>query len=635
MKNLNTFLILALCISFSIASAQTAPEIQWQNTIGGNSEDMLFSVTQTTDGGYLLGGYSYSGISGDKTETSQGGSDYWVVKLDGSGNIEWQKTIGGSDWDQLRSVIQTTDGGYLLGGMSASGISGDKTQASQGGSDYWVVKLDGSGNIEWQNTIGGNSSDYLYSVIQADDSGYLLGGYSFSGISGDKTEESQGGYWDYWVVKLDGSGNIEWQNTIGGNASDVLRSVIQTDDGGYLLGGDSDSGISGDKTEASQGVNDYWVVKLDGSGDIEWQNTIGGSFYDILYSVIKTTDGGYLLGGNSWSGISGDKTEANQGYYDYWVVKLDGSGNLEWQNTIGGDKEDLLYSVIQTIDGGYLLGGYSFSGISGDKTEANIQPDYSDFWVMKLDGSGNIEWQNTIGGNSDDIPFSVIKTTDGGYLLGGTSGSGISGDKTEASQGSADYWVVKLFADDVCLQPLSLFVTDISESVVRLEWDAVPGVLGYKVRYKATGTTQWTNIQSIDNDKTLKGLSASTEYVWQVKSICSMSPIVSSEWSEKQFFTTGSLRSGALEDVSFPIEVDVYPNPFMVSTTISFLLEQDSHVTVELFDMAGSVVHTLVHEELQSGSHEFTFDRAKLPAGMYLLKMQTPSFVKTQSIIIQ
>jgi hypothetical protein len=213
-----------------------APAIEWQNTIGGNNADKLRSLIQTSDGGYLLGGYSASGISGDKTEASLIYFDYWIVKLDAFGSIEWQNTIGGSNEDVLNSVIQTTDGGYLLGGYSESGISGDKTEAWLGGADYWVVKLDDTGNIEWQNTIGGSNTDIIYSVIQTLDGGYLLGGYSSSGISVDKTEANLGGA-DYWVVKLDATGNIEWQNTIGGSSFDYLYSVIQTSDGGYLLGG--------------------------------------------------------------------------------------------------------------------------------------------------------------------------------------------------------------------------------------------------------------------------------------------------------------------------------------------------------------------------------------------------------------
>ncbi|MBK9729795.1 MAG: T9SS type A sorting domain-containing protein [Chitinophagaceae bacterium] len=451
MKNLFIIAFAVFCFSFSIATAQvTAPEIQWQNTIGGNDSDELSSVIQTSDGGYLLGGSSTSDISGDKTETYQGYADYWIVKLNSSGNIEWQNTIGGEYDNYVYSVIQTTDGGYLIGGYSTSGISYDKTEVCQGGTDYWLVKLNSSGNIEWQNTIGGSSNDLLRSLIQTADGGFLLGGYSSSGISGDKTEANQGASYnsDYWVVKLDGSGNIEWQNTIGGNYDDILCSVIQTTDEGYMLGGYSNSDISGDKTEANHGASysgDYWVVKLNNFGNIEWQNTIGGSDGEVLASVIQTTDAGFLVGGISTGGISGDKTEASQGNNDYWVVKLDGLGNIQWQNNIGGSSNDNAVSVVQTTEGGFLLGGNSSSGISGDKTEAS-QGDF-DYWMVKLNSSGNIQWQNTIGGSSWDYVQSIIQTTDGGYLLGGYSYSGISGDKTEASYGFRDYWVVKLSAE--------------------------------------------------------------------------------------------------------------------------------------------------------------------------------------------
>jgi len=421
-----------------------APAIEWQNTIGGSGFDEARSIIQTTDGGYLLGGYSQSSISGDKTENSQGNNDYWVVKIDAAGSITWQNTIGGTGNDALTSIIQTTDGGYLLGGLSNSPISGDKTENSQGDFDYWVVKIDAAGSIAWQNTIGGSDSDFLNSIIQTTDGGYLLGGVSLSSISGDKTENPQGSY-DYWVVKIDAAGSVTWQNTIGGNDSDHLTSIIQTTDGGYLLGGYSQSSISGDKTENSQGSVDYWAVKIDATGNITWQNTIGGDNPDVLESIIQTTDGGYLLGGLSQSSISGDKTENSQGWGDYWVVKLDVAGTITWQNTIGGSSNDQLRSIIQTTDGGYLLGGDSQSSISGDKTE-NSQGN-SDYWVVKINASGSITWENTIGGNGLDQLNSIIQTTDGGYLLGGWSTSSISGDKTESSQGSGDYWVVKLASE--------------------------------------------------------------------------------------------------------------------------------------------------------------------------------------------
>ena len=433
-----------LSFLFFISNSFAQDTIQWQNTIGGSLTDELWSIQQTSDGGYILGGASASNISGDKTDTSRGGADYWVVKLDTVGAIQWQNTIGGSVFDILYSIQQTSDGGYILGGYSESNISGDKTENSQGGRDYWVVKLNTSGAIQWQNTIGGSANDNLRSIQQTSDGGYILGGYSGSGISGDKTETYQGGK-DYWVVKLDTSGAIQWQNTIGGSGNDELYSIQQTSDGGYVLGGYSDSDISGDKNENSLGFEDYWVVKLDASGTIQWQNTIGGSEFETLYSIQQTSDGGYVLGGNSASNISGDKTENSQGGSDYWVVKLDASGAIQWQNTIGGSGTDNLRSIQQTSDGGYILGGSSRSDISGDKTE-NSQG-LKDYWVVKLDASGGIQWQNTIGGTYHDNLRSIQQTSDGSYILGGASTSNDTGDKTEYGKGSYDYWVVKLGGD--------------------------------------------------------------------------------------------------------------------------------------------------------------------------------------------
>ncbi|MFI5171107.1 MAG: T9SS type A sorting domain-containing protein [Chitinophagales bacterium] len=431
----------ANCIMFS-----QAPGISWQNTIGGYTSDLLQSSQQTSDGGYILGGYSNSNGGGDKSELSMGAYDYWVVKLTAAGIVEWQNTIGGGADDYLFCIRQTTDGGYILAGYSASGITGDKTEALIGSTDYWVIKLNSAGAIEWQNTIGGNNYDYLISIEQTTDGGYILGGHSLSSIYGDKTEFSNGGT-DYWIIKLSSLGAIEWQNDIGGTGNDYLYAIHQTTDGGYILGGYSNSPTLFDKTEASLSY-DYWVVKLNSIGNIEWQNTIGGDVFDQLYDIQQTADGGYILGGSSNSNLSGDKTEASFGLYDYWIIKLTAAGIIEWQNSIGGSGDDLMRSIQQTSDGGYILGGNSNSGISGDKTEAAIG--IYDYWVIRLNSTGSIVWQNTIGGAGDDNLRSVIQNDADAYLLAGYSTSGISGDKTEATIGGAganDYWVIKLLPD--------------------------------------------------------------------------------------------------------------------------------------------------------------------------------------------
>ena len=316
-----------------------------------------------------------------------------------SQEIEWQNTIGGSWLDQLIFIQQTYDGGYILGGPSQSDIFGDVTDSGNGSEDYWIVKVDPLGNIQWQNMIGGSGWDALESIEQIADGGYILGGWSNSPVSGDKSEDCIGGncnYRDYWVVKVDSLGTIQWENTIGGFYIDCLRSIRKTTDGGYILGGDSDSDIAGDKSEDSNGQNDYWIVKLDSMGSIQWQNDIGGGDYDNFESIQQTADEGYILGGWSSSNISGDKTENSNGLSDYWIVK----SRLHWNDSMAeydwGGGDDRLNSIEQTSDGGYILGGFSNSNISGDKTE-NSNGLY-DYWIVKVDSIGTIQWQNTIGG---------------------------------------------------------------------------------------------------------------------------------------------------------------------------------------------------------------------------------------------
>ncbi len=451
MKRFHCIFIFAIanCGLWTADCFSQAPGIEWQNTIGGSLDDLLFCSDNTSDGGIILGGGSKSSITGDKTENNIGNYDFWVVKLDSLGNIQWQNTIGGLADDMLNSIQQTLDGGYITAGYSGSGISGDKTEALIGEYDFWVVKLDSSGAIQWQNTIGGNKNDQAKCIRQTSDLGYIIAGFSLSGISGDKTEANNGPSTtsDYWVVKLDQFGAVLWENTYGGDYYDYLYAVEQTWDGGYIIGGYSQSGITGDKTEALIGASDYWVLKLNAAGNIQWQNTIGGTGSESIRQILIAPDGGYVLAGFSSSDISGDKTEIAYGIgTDYWVVKVNSAGSILWQNDIGGNEDDLLLSADNTDDGGYILGGVSYSGATGDKTETSMGS--SDMWAVKISSTGILEWQNAIGATSSDEGEAIVQLNDGGFAMAGFSKSGASGDKTEPNHGAGttyDYWVVKLF----------------------------------------------------------------------------------------------------------------------------------------------------------------------------------------------
>jgi gliding motility-associated-like protein len=433
---------------FTNANGQT---IHWQNTIGGDNYEWADFIELTNDGNYISGGYSDSDISRDKTENSRGLNDFWLIKIDdSSGNLLWQKTIGGIDRDHLISAKETTDGGYILGGYSASGISGEKTQNSRGYDDYWVVKLDANRNIVWDKTYGGNGFDRLTSIIQTDDGGYLMGGSSDSNMSGEKSENSRGDI-DMWLIKIDASGNIIWQKTFGGSKMDWVESMIKTPDGGYILAGSSHSDISGEKNQNSRGIGDYWILKIDASGTMVWQKTIGGNNGDYAKSIVASSDGNYIIGGDSSSTISGEKNQNTiNGSDDVWLIKLDDNGQLLWQKNIGGNSTESFENMRITSDDGLILGIMSYSDISGAKTE--VSRGDRDYWMVKLDSNGNFEWDKTIGGDSNDQIQSIVQAKDGGFVMAGWSQSNISGDKTENKSGLQDIWIVKL---NVCSKNIS------------------------------------------------------------------------------------------------------------------------------------------------------------------------------------
>lgn len=437
------YINLALLAFMIHVYAFSQPVLGPQKTFGGSDYDEIRKLCLTKDGGYVVAGLSYSNASGEKTENSRGGQDYWVLKLSRTGKIEWQKTIGGNGDDYCKSIIQTTDGGYAVVGDSRSDISGEKTDYCRGSSDIWLVKLDSVGNIQWDKTYGGSGTEFIDNIVQDKDGNYILAASSDSYISGEKSEDSRGS-WDMWVVKADVNGNKLWDKTIGGNDYDFCSPIGITQDGGLILVGFSGSNASGEKSQNCRGQSDYWVVKLNKNGNIQWDKTIGGSGDDYCRGLVQAKDG-YLLCGNSNSGISGEKTANSWGGYDFWVVKLDKKGNVKWDKTIGGlYDDDEVWSLDSTLDGqGYIFGGYSNSPISGNKTE------YSrggfDYWIVKINKNGKVLWNKTIGGSDDEyLRSNIVEIEKNKFLTGGTSYSGISGDKASSSRGNADYWIVQL-----------------------------------------------------------------------------------------------------------------------------------------------------------------------------------------------
>lgn len=436
------------CLMSNLAFA-AAQEIEWEKSYGGSGRDWARDIQQTNDGGYIVAGSSNS-KDGDVTG-NHGKYDFWIVKLNPEGNIVWQKSLGGSNNDCAYSVQQTTDGGYIVAGVSDSN-DGDVGQ-NRGRSDGWVVKLDGNGEIKWQKTYGGSALDWISDIRQTEDGGYIFTGSSHSD-DGDASGNHGRDYGffkldpsrDCWVVKLDSEGEILWGKMYGGSKDEGGQAIKQTKDGGYIVAAVSNSS-DGDLKNFKEGEShDFWIIKLDATGNIDWQKLFGGSKIDIANSIQQTMDNGYIVAGYTVSN-DGD-VSLKHGVHDYWIIKLDVDGDLMWQRTLGGKRFQWATNVQQTIDGDYIIAGYSDS-IDGDVTGNHGHDDY---WIVKLNTEGGIVWEKSLGGSGYDEAYSLQKTSDGGYIIAGSSDSR-DGD-VSGNHDSLDFWIIKMPSEVICASVL-------------------------------------------------------------------------------------------------------------------------------------------------------------------------------------
>jgi Secretion system C-terminal sorting domain len=427
---LKNLILVFLTVFICVDSNGQGPTIQWQRSFGGSIVDELNYIVATADGGYILAG-STSSSNGDVT-VNHGGGDYWVVKINDTGGIQWQKSLGGTFNENGTSIQKTRDGGYIVSGYSNSNdIDVTGHHGSTANPDYWLVKLNDTGAIQWQKSLGGTNGELGWSMATTFDGGYVVAGNSYSN-DGDVTG-NHGSSSDYWVVKLNDTGGIQWQKSLGGTFIDYARSIQQTADSGYIVAGAAQSN-NGD-VSGLHGNYDYWIVKLNDTGGIRWQKCLGGFNFDDAYWIEQTSDHGYIVAGNSRS-INGNVT-GNHGGDDCWIVKLDDTGRIQWQKSLGGSLSDGAASIQQTTDGGYIVGGSSNSNdleVSGNHGSA-------DCWVVKLDDTGAIQWQKSLGGSGSESA-SCIRQTGDGYIITGSSNS-TDGDVT-GNHGNMDAWVVKL-----------------------------------------------------------------------------------------------------------------------------------------------------------------------------------------------
>ncbi len=359
-----------LLLASTIAPQAAFSVLTWAKTFGGSAQDDVFrSIAPASAGGYL--------IAGDTKSFGAGENDVWIIRIAEDGTVESQKTLGGNGGDSARAVKSTADGGHIVAGFSYS--------FAPSSGDFWLIKLDSNGDTEWEKTYGGTNTDLAHAVDQTSDGGYIIGGFTRSFGAANK---------DYFVVKVDASGNIEWQERFGGSDEDVIRYVKQASDGGYLVAGFTKSfGQNGD----------IWLLKLDAGGNILWQKTYGGSKFEEPSTILEVSDGYIIL----------EQSASFSSSTDAWAFKIDTDGNILWQKTYGGTTFDELSTAVFTPDGGFIAAGEtrSFGAVN------------EDFWVVKFDASANIEWEKRYGGSAVDEAESLALTTDGGAVIVGTTSS--------------------------------------------------------------------------------------------------------------------------------------------------------------------------------------------------------------------
>jgi hypothetical protein len=482
-----------LCSFFIIITislfAQTPPDTTWTRTYGGGQYEWGRMVQQTNDGGYI--------ILGETLSFGAGHYDIWLIKTDCNGIIEWDETYGGLDEDRGCSVQQTNDNGYIIGGTTAS--------YGMGIYDFWLIKTDVNGNVEWENTFGGIGWEWGFFVQQTNDNGYIMVGAS---------DPTGMGIFDVLLIKTDRAGNQDWTQTFGGNSADYGTCVQQTSDGGYIIVGDTYS--------FGAGSRDIWLIKTDESGNEHWTNTFGGSDSDRGNCVRQTLDDGFIITGYTKSFGAGDD--------DVWLIKTNNSGNIDWTNTFGGSNSDGGECVQQTFDGGYIIVGYTESFGAGS----------SDMWLVKTNSNGETLWTKTIGGEDYDWGRCVQQTNDYGYIIVGE-----------------DY---------------SFFAGEYNIRLIKIESENVEASM----------------IPRPDN-----------------------------------------------------FNLHHYPNPFNPSTTISFNLtaEEAENTELVIYNVKGQKVKTLVNEYLEAGNHTFLWngtDKNGKPvsSGIYFYKLKSSNYNNTKKMLL-
>lgn len=442
---MRTFIyLLMLVFAPGIGLAQNW-DIIWQQCFGGSNMDIPYDIIAFEDGYIVAGG---TGSSDGDISFSYGMGDGWLVRTDSIGNLLWEKTFGGSDSEEFRRILPSTDGHYYLLGTSWSEDGDVSYDPYPDSPDYWIVKIDAEGNIIWDKILGGTKGDRLWTGAATADGGVV----AIGDVSSDDGHVSvhYGGN-DTWMVKLSADGELEWDYTIGTNWFDIGQAIIQTSDGGYLAGSNSIilPGAIGNITCIPPSY-DYVtgvLTKFDADMNVQWQRCYGGNNHDAISGIRELDDGYVFVGGSESTNMPG-----HHGDVDVWVVRIDFDGNMIWQKVYGGTRFEAGHNIFKTDDGGFIVAGNTQSN-NGDVSGNHSNEHYTDIWIFKINSDGELLWQQCFGGiGREEIYKGVVRKSDNNFVIAGVTNFGPSYDVGCTPYGGnvvdRDFWVFEILLND-------------------------------------------------------------------------------------------------------------------------------------------------------------------------------------------
>lgn len=409
--------------------------VEFVKTFGGSGVDLAVDIVEATNGNYIIVGTTES-TDGDVTGKTTPDKDYWMIEITPEGTLVSNRTYGGSQDDVVTAISKTADGGYIMSGYSRS-TDGDVTE-NAGFQDFWLVKTSSSGAIQWESSFGFLGTDQAFNVFETSTGNYFVTGFldvtASDGEGNDGTRQNLHGVGEFWGILMDANGNKIWRRYFGGSNNDRSYDAVETNDGGFLMTGASES--SDFDIDDDKGSYDFWAVRLDLDGNALWTKSFGGSEIDISYAVEKTDDNSYIIVGDT---RSADQDVSNlYGNADIWAVKFNDSGNIVWEQNYGGTSFDSARDIKKLSNGDFAIVGNSRSG-TGDFTSNYGQ---NDIVMMIIDSNGNLKYSYSAGGSGLDFGEALMQTQDNAIVLVGNTES--SDNDITINKGIKDIVVIKI-----------------------------------------------------------------------------------------------------------------------------------------------------------------------------------------------